>query len=93
MLAAIEERLDPNVVCEAVEIMDDKIHDAILAFDAQKIPELALYKALKIRNEVFEDLPVPWLKQLVTDYFVFKYREREKCNAPHHADAFQGRGR
>ena len=93
MLAAIEEHLDPNVVCEAVEIMDSKIHEAILAFDAQEIPGLALDKALEIRNEVFEDLPVPWLKQLVTDYLVFKYREREKCNDPHYADAFQGRGR
>ena len=92
MLAAIEERLDPNVVCEAVEIMDSKIHEAILAFDAQEIPGLALDKALEIRNEVFEDLPVPWLKQLVTEYFVFKYRERKRYNASHHDHAFQGRG-
>lgn len=91
MLAAIEEHLDPNVVCEAVEIMDNKIHEAILAFDAQDIPGLALDKALEIRNEVFEDLPVPWLKQLVTEYFVFKYRERKRNNASHHDHAFQGR--
>ena len=83
MLSAIEEQLDPNAACEAVGIIDDKIHEAIVAFDTHEIPGEALDKALKIRDEVFEDLPAPWLKQLVTEYFLLKFRERMKCDAPH----------
>ena len=83
MIDVIEEHLDPNAVCEAVEIMDDKIHEAILVFNSTEISGVALDKALEIRNEVFEDLPAPWLKQLVTEYFLLKYRERVKCDTPH----------
>ena len=90
MIAAIEEHLDPNAVCEAVETMDDKIHEAILVFDAHEIPGVALDKALEIRNEVFEDLPAPWLKQLVTEYFLFKFQERMRCDASHNDHAQPG---
>ncbi len=83
MLSVMEEQLDPNAACEAVGIIDDKIHEAIVAFDTHEIPGEALDKALKIRDEVFEDLPAPWLKQLVTEYFLLKFRERMKCDAPH----------
>ena len=83
MLPVIEEQLDPNAVCEAVRIMDDKIHEALLAFNSTEIPGEALDKALKIRDEVFEDLLAPWLKQLVTEYFLLKFREMMKCDAPH----------
>ena len=90
MLLVIEEQLDPNAVCEAVGIMDDKIHEAIVAFDTHEIPGEALDKALKIRDEVFEDLPAPWFKQLVTEYFMLKFRERMKCDAPHNDHAQPG---
>ena len=91
MLAAIEEHLDPNVLCEAVEILDEKIHEAILLFDGHENPGVALDKALEIRDDTFEDLPAPWLKQLVTEYFLFMHRERMKRDAPDNADIFQGR--
>ena len=90
MIAVIEEHLDPNAVCEAVEIMDDKIHEAILVFNSTEIPGEALDKVLKIRDEVFEDLPAPWLKQLVTEYFLFKFRESMRCDAPHNDHAQPG---
>ena len=64
--------------------MDAKKDNATMKLENQLC--FPLYAAARSVTGLY----TPWLKQLVTEYFLLKFRERMRCDAPHNDHAQPG---